>query len=116
MRCSDAYDPLLAYLDGEMSIARMRVVRNHLRICWQCRAALAELEAQIEAISHLLSARTKVDTDRSIKANEKFMQWRNAFEAQRRLGFEFLPPQMLGNEMFIIFALRRPVMLMCLLA
>lgn len=81
-------EQLLAYLDGEMSLARMRSARNHLRICWNCRSLLAELEAHIESISRLLLARTQDDGDRSIVAKEKFLRWRNAFEARRRFFFD----------------------------
>jgi anti-sigma factor RsiW len=73
-------DQLLAYLDGEMSNARMRAIRNHLRICWKCRSALTELEAQVEAISRLLLASSKFDADRSARAKERFLQWRDSFE------------------------------------
>jgi predicted anti-sigma-YlaC factor YlaD len=44
---------LLAYLDGEMSMARIRAIRNHFKICWKCRSVLADLESQAEAISRL---------------------------------------------------------------
>jgi anti-sigma factor RsiW len=97
-------DQLLAYLDGEMSIARIRAVRNHLRICWNCRSALAELEAQVEAISRLLLARTKVDADRSDRAKERFLQWRNAFETQRGLFSKFLSLQLFRHELHTCFA------------
>lgn len=87
-------DQLLAYLDGELPIAQMRAVRNHLRICWNCRSALAELEAQIESISRLLLARTEDEGNRSLDAKENFLRWRNVFEAQRRLFTDFPPTQL----------------------
>jgi hypothetical protein len=90
-------DQLLAYLDGEMSIARMRAVRNHLRICWKCRSVLAELKAQVEAISRLLLARTKVDADRSVQAKERFLQWRNTFETEQGPFTKFLPRQLFSH-------------------
>lgn len=92
-------DQLLSYLDGELTAVRMLAVRNHLRVCWNCRSALAELEAQIESISRLLSAGTMVDADRSIKAKGRFLQWRDAFEAQRKLFFRFLAPQLLHQPL-----------------
>lgn len=87
-------DQFLAYLDGEMSMAQMRAIRNHLRICWNCRSALAELEAQVEAISRLLLARTNVDAERSDRAKERFLQWRDTFETQRGLFSKFLSLQL----------------------
>lgn len=97
-------DQLLAYLDGEMSIARMRAVRNHLRICWNCRSALAELEGQVEAISRLLLARTKNDAERSDRAKERFLEWRNTFETQRGLFNKFLSLQLFHHELHSCFA------------
>ena len=47
---------LLAYLDGEMSMARIRAIRNHLKICWKCRSVLADLESQAKAISRHIRA------------------------------------------------------------
>lgn len=91
-------DQLLAYLDGEMSNARMRAIRNHLRICWKCRSALAELEAQVEAISRLVLARTKVDAERSDRAKERFQQWRSTFETQQGLFNKFLSLQLFRHE------------------
>jgi anti-sigma factor ChrR (cupin superfamily) len=92
-------DQLLAYLEGEMSIARMRTIRNHLRICWNCRSALAELEAQVEAISHLLLARTKHDAERSDRAKERFLDWRNTYERQRGLFSKFLSLQLFRHAL-----------------
>lgn len=97
-------DQLLAYLDGEMSNARMRAIRNHLRICWKCRSVLAELEAQVEAISRLLSARTKVDAERSDRAKERFLRWRRTFETQRGLFSKFLLLQLFRHELHSCFA------------
>jgi anti-sigma factor RsiW len=37
-------EALLAYLDGELSRARTRSIRNHLKSCWKCRFVLADLE------------------------------------------------------------------------
>ena len=47
-------ETLLAYVDGELSNARVRAVRNHLTSCWTCRSVLADLESQAEAVSRLL--------------------------------------------------------------
>ena len=92
-------EQLLAYLDGEMSMAQMRAVRNHLRICWSCRSVLAELEAQVEAISRLLLARTKHDEERSERAKERFLDWRNTYEAQRGLYNKFLSLQLFHHAL-----------------
>ena len=79
---------LVAFLDGEMPKSRMRVIQNHLNLCWNCRSALAELEAAAEATSRLLAERSKDDIDRSLHAREKFLQWRAAFEAHHRFFFK----------------------------
>ena len=92
-------DQLLAYLDGEMSMARMRAVRNHLRICWNCRSALAELETQVEAISRLLLVRTKHDAERSDRAKERFLDWRNTCETQRGFFSKFLSLQLFRHAL-----------------
>lgn len=88
---------LLAYLDGEMSNRRMRETRSHLKICWQCRSVLSELESQAEAISQLLSMSSKFDVDRSVRAKETFLRWRTAFEGSRRSFFRCQPHQLTGN-------------------
>jgi anti-sigma factor RsiW len=80
-------EALLAYLDGEMSGSRIRRIRNHLKSCWKCRSVLADLESQAEIISRLLSAQRDSDTDRSIKATEKFLRWRTSFERGRKSFF-----------------------------
>ena len=38
---------LLRYLDGELSSGQSRRVRGHLEACWECRAAVEELESAI---------------------------------------------------------------------
>lgn len=90
---------LLAYLDGEMSVAQARAVRNHLKLCWNCRSALAEIEDQVEAISRLLLARTKHDEERSERAKDRFRDWRNTYEAQRGLYNKFLSLQLLRHAL-----------------
>jgi anti-sigma factor RsiW len=88
---------LLAYLDGEMSMARVRVIRNHLKNCWKCRSVLADLESQAEAISRLLTAKLDSEIDRSTEAKEQFLRWRKAFENRRQFFLRSLPPQLLRN-------------------
>ena len=78
---------LLAYLDGEVSRARARPIRNHLKSCWNCRSVLADLEAQAETISRLLSGRQDSDIGRSAKAKDRFLRWRTSFERQRKSFF-----------------------------
>ena len=87
-------ETLLAYLDGEVSNTRMRPIRTHLKICWKCRAALAELESQAVAISRLLAEKSQDEIDRSVQAREKFLRWRTVFEGRQRLFFRCHPPQL----------------------
>ena len=87
-----ADEVLVAYLDGEMSKARMRAIRAHLNLCWKCRSALAELESAAEAASRLLAERSKDEIDRSLQARERFLRWRAAFEAHHNFFFKCHPP------------------------
>jgi anti-sigma factor RsiW len=66
-------EALLAYLDGEMSRAGARPVRNHLKSCWKCRSAVADLEAQAEMVRRLLSAERGSDINHSARAKETLM-------------------------------------------
>jgi anti-sigma factor RsiW len=98
-----ADEVLVAYLDGEMSRARMRAVRAHLNLCWKCRSALAELETAAEVASHLLAERSKDEIDRSLHARERFLRWRAAFEAQQRFFFKcHLPQWVVAGGVFCI--------------
>ena len=85
---------LLAYLDGEMSNTRMRAIQIHLKTCWECRAALAELESQAETISRLLAEKSQDEIDRSVQALEKFLRWRTVFEGPQTFFFRCRPPQL----------------------
>ena len=80
-------EDLLAYLDGELSNSRIRTVCDHLKSCWKCRSVLADMESQAEAVSRLLSAQLDSDLDRSIRAKERFLHWRESFEKQRHFLF-----------------------------
>ena len=80
-------EALLAHLDGELSRARTRSIRNHLKSCWKCRFVLADLESQAQTISRLLSAKLDSDIDRSVKAKEKFLRWRALFEKRQKSFF-----------------------------
>jgi len=86
-----ADEVLVAYLDGEMSKARMRAIRAHLNLCWKCRSALAELETAAEDASRLLAERSKDEIDRSLQARERFLRWRAAFEADQKFFFKCHP-------------------------
>lgn len=91
-----ADEALVAYLDGEMSNARMRAIRTHLNLCWKCRSAMAELESQAEAISRLLAEKSNDDVDRSLQARERFLRWRAAFESRQRFNFRSPPFHFVG--------------------
>jgi anti-sigma factor ChrR (cupin superfamily) len=88
---------LLAYLDGELPNGQMSAIRAHLLVCWQCRSSLSDLETLAETISQLLSTSSKIDFDRSVRAKEKFLRWRAAFESSRRSFFSCQVPQLLRN-------------------
>jgi anti-sigma factor RsiW len=93
---------LLAYLDGELSRARTRAVRNHLKSCWKCRFVLADLESQAQTISRLLSA--KLDIHQSGKAKEKFLRWRASFEKRQKSFFGKRRSLLPGNGVRVALA------------
>lgn len=97
-------DHLLAYLDGEMNNTRARAIRAHLDLCWNCRSALAELEAQAEAVSRLLTGRSTDEIARSVRARERFLQWRAMFEARQRFVFTGPSPQIMGSVVRAVLA------------
>lgn len=82
---------LLAYLDGEVSNTRMRTIRNHLRTCWKCRSALAEVESQVETVSRLLDQKSKYEAERFIRARQRFLRWRKDFENRQKFFFRCQP-------------------------
>lgn len=84
-------EALVAYLDGEVSKARTRVIRAHLSLCWKCRSALTELETTAEAASRLLAERSKDEVDRSLQAQERFLRWKTTFEAHQRFFLKCQP-------------------------
>jgi anti-sigma factor RsiW len=88
---------LLAYLDGETDNKQTSAIRSHLDLCWGCRSALAELEAQAEAVSRLLTERSNNAIARSVRARDRFLQWRDLFEARRRFFSIKMPPQIIRN-------------------
>jgi anti-sigma factor RsiW len=99
-----ADEVLVAYLDGEMSNARMRAIRTHLDVCWKCRSALAELEFQAEAISRLLADKSKDEIDRSLRAREKFLRWRTVFEGKQGFFSRCQPPELMRNVASAVLA------------
>ena len=76
-------ETLLACLDGELSQSKARAVRVHLKVCWECRAKLAELESQAEAVSRLLLEQLPSDINRSMRGLERFLRWQERAETQR---------------------------------
>ena len=97
-------EELLAYLDGEISSARIRTIHNHLRSCWKCRFVLADLESQAEAISRLLSAKLDSDIDRTVKAKWKFLQWRASLEKHQKSFFRKRSFILLGDGVGVAVA------------
>jgi anti-sigma factor RsiW len=75
---------LLAFMDAELPRATMRSTKQHLQACWKCRATLAELELQAQAVSKLLCQEDESDTVRAEKAKAKFLEKKSALEARTR--------------------------------
>jgi anti-sigma factor RsiW len=88
---------LLAYLDGEVSVSRVRLIRNHLKTCWKCRSILADLESQAEAISRMLTENSDSDIDQAVVAKKRFLQWRASFERQRKTLLRSASPLLLNH-------------------
>jgi len=97
-------EELLAFLDGEMPNTQIRAIRTHLRACWKCRSALAELEAEAEAISTLFANNTKDGIERSAQAREEFLRWRIVLEGRLRLFFSYQPHSLLKGMTDAILA------------
>jgi anti-sigma factor RsiW len=97
-------EELLAFLDGEMPNTQMRAIRTHLKACWKCRSALAELESEAEAISTLLANNTKDGIERSAQAREEFLRWRIVLEGRLRLFFSYQPHSLLRAITDLFFA------------
>ena len=74
---------LLAFLDGELCMSEARTVKMHMKRCWKCRTALADLESQVEYVSRLLAAGSDADIDRTIQAKTRFLDWKKAFEKKK---------------------------------
>jgi anti-sigma factor RsiW len=74
---------LLGYLDAELSRVAMRRTEKHLRSCWKCRSALAELETQAQRISKLLSSQDDLDIARTQNAKAKFLSLKRSLETLR---------------------------------
>lgn len=94
---------LLAYLDGEISMARIRMIRNHLKICWNCRSVLADLESQAEAVSRLLTTTPDSEVGRLAEATEKFLRWRESLEKRNKYLFRSQHPLLLGSLVRVAF-------------
>jgi len=75
---------LLAFMDAELPRVVMRSTKQHLQACWKCRAALAELELQAQAVSKLLCHEDEPDIARAEKAKAKFLERKSALEARTR--------------------------------
>jgi len=65
---------ILAYLDGELSRAAARKVKQHLQSCWNCRSAAAELELLAQMAYALLAGRDEADAARAGTAKGEFLR------------------------------------------
>jgi hypothetical protein len=74
---------LLAHLDGELGERQERRIARHLKACWECRARLAELEAQVEALAKAQSERSFPGKARIEAARARFLEWEERFEEER---------------------------------
>ena len=65
---------------GQRSAQRRSICHS----CWKCRAALAELELQAQAVSKMLCHEDESDIARAEKAKAKFLERKSFFEARTR--------------------------------
>jgi hypothetical protein len=72
-----AQHELLAYLDGEVGLARRVTLGLHLLRCWHCRAACAALEIQAHRFSNALAVPGPA------AARQRFEVWRWRFEQEQ---------------------------------
>ena len=82
--CSD--ELLLSHVDGELSFATESVVRKHLKACWECRATLAELEEQAQAVAKTLAEPLFPGVERIGEARRRFSVWERRFEQSLETG------------------------------
>ena len=75
---------LLAYLDAELPRGTKCSTEQHLQSCWKCRATLAELELQAQAVSKILSHEDELDIARAEMAKAKFLERKSFFETRTR--------------------------------
>ncbi len=76
-------EQLLAYLDGELPVTDVFSIRNHLKICWECRSTLHDLEHQIEAASRFIARSIEQDEQRTAATKRKLLRWIRQFESRR---------------------------------
>ncbi len=76
--CSD--DLLLGHLDGELSLRADALVKKHLKACWECRARLAEIEEQAQAVAKALANPLFPGPDRMAGARRRFSAWQERLE------------------------------------
>ena len=65
---------ILAFLDGELSLAASRKAKHHLQSCWKCRSAAAELERLVQTAYALLSGGDEAGTVQTDTANAEFLR------------------------------------------
>jgi anti-sigma factor RsiW len=75
---------LLAFMDAELPRGTMRSTKQHLEVCWKCRATLAEIELLAQAVSKLLCQEDEFDLARAEKAKAKFIEKKSLFEMRTR--------------------------------
>ncbi len=75
-------ETLLACLDGELSQFRARAVNAHLKVCWECRAKLVQLESQAGTVARLFLEQVPSDISRSARGLERFLRVQERLETQ----------------------------------
>jgi anti-sigma factor RsiW len=80
--CSD--EQLLAWLDGELQPTAARWVQSHLKICWECRARLQDIDGQVSLVVETLIETRHLEMDRAARAKAVFLAWRRYTPAPPR--------------------------------
>ena len=72
--CSD--EQLLACMDGELEPTSERMVQDHLKNCWECRARAQDIERQVHLVTKTLMETSFLEMDRAARAKAMFLAWR----------------------------------------
>jgi len=74
---------LLAYVDRELTLRKERKVKNHLGVCWSCRARLGELDSGAQNFARAFSDQTFPGPHRVSRARDAIFDRVRLWEQER---------------------------------